>query len=469
MPEKAKILLVDDDPKFQKLARHILEKCGFEVIVRCNGSEAKEELACNHIDLIISDYMMPNLDGLQLLKSLRQDGCDIPFILVTAYGSIESTMEAIKLGTVEYLTKPCGPNEIVLAVQKAFNIGEIRRELSRLQTEVEVKYSFENLIGQSPSMQEVYRIIHKASISSSNVLITGETGTGKEMAARAIHYNGIYKKGPFISVNCSAFSKGTLESELFGHVKGAFTDAHRDHKGRFELAGGGTLFLDEVGDIFPDIQVKLLRVLQEKQFERVGGQTTLHSNFRLVAATNKNLKDLVAKGLFREDLFYRLSVINLSMPPLREHPEDIPLLIKYFLKNYTQINNRDIRTLSLEAMKSMQNYGWPGNVRQLENAIESAVAMCEGNMLNVQDLPLELETLPSEQPLHAFDYSNGRIEPLSDVVARVEKQLILNALGQNNQIKSRAAKVLGISERVLSYKINKYGIKEQQDNLSNST
>lgn len=453
MTGKPKILVADDDPKFQELMRVILEKHGFEVRVCNDGIEAKEATDHYSVELIISDYMMPNMDGLQLLKALREEGRDVPFILMTAHGSIDSTMEAIELGTVEYLTKPFDPEEIVLAARKALNMGHVKRELSELREAVRAKYSFENFIGQSPSMQEACRNIHKASQTSANVLISGETGTGKELAARAIHYNGPAKKGPFIVMNCSAFAEGTLESELFGHVKGAFTDAHRDHKGRFELADQGTLFLDEVGDIPLSIQVKLLRVLEEKRFERVGGQQTLHSDFRLIAATNKDLKDLVRKGLFREDLFYRLNVINFAMPPLREHPEDIPLLIKHFLKHYTRVNKKDIQTLSLEAMRLMQSYSWPGNVRQLENAIESAVAMCEGNMIKIVDLPLELSDLPSERTWDSNEYPGS----LPQVVAAVERRMIQKALDQNEWVKARAAKALGISERVLSYKMDKYG------------
>jgi len=457
MTGNPKILLVDDDPKFQELMRRILEKHGFEVTVCNDGLEAKEAIGHNPVELIISDYMMPNMNGVQLRKALREEGQDIPFILMTAYGSIDSTMEAIKLGTVEYLSKPFDPEEIVLAAQKALKVENFKRELSELREAVRAKYSFDNLIGKSPSMQEAYRNIHKAAQTSTNVLISGETGTGKELAARAIHYNGLPEKGPFIAVNCSAFSGGTLESELFGHVKGAFTDAHRDNKGRFELADQGSLFLDEGSDIPLGIQVKLLRVLQEKRFERVGGQKTLRSDFRLIAATNKDLKDLVKKGLFREDLFYRLSVINITMPPLREHPEDIPLLTKHFLKHYTQINKKDIKTLSLEAMKLVQSYSWPGNVRQLENAIESAVAMCEGNMIKTADLPLELSDLASEKTSDSNEHQGS----LPQVVAAVERRMIQKALDKNEWIKARAAKGLGISERVLSYKVDKYGLAKE--------
>ncbi len=455
MTKKQKILVAENNVKFQGVMRLILERHGFEVMVCSDGIEAKKAIDQNPEDLIISDYMMPNMDGLQLLKALKKEGKDIPFILITGYGSIDSTMEAIKLGTTEYLTKPFDPEEIVLAVQKALNIEQIKRELSQLQEELWAKYSVENLIGQSSSMRNVYKSIHKASESSANVLITGETGTGKELAARAIHYNGIYKKGPFIAVNCSAFSEGTLESELFGHVKGAFTDAVRDHKGRFELADQGTLFLDEVGDIPLSIQVKLLRVLQGKQFERVGGSKTLYSDFRLIAATNRDLKELLRENLFREDLFYRISVINITMPPLGEHSEDIPLLIGHFLKHYTRIINKDVKTLSMEAMKLMQNYSWPGNVRQLENTIESAVAMCDGNMIKVADLPMEIRLLPSEKDSDSNEYQGS----LPQVVGKVERLMIQKALDKNRQIKARAARDLGISERILSYKIKKYRIK----------
>ena len=454
MTRKTKILVVDDDHQCQQVVQFILEERGFEVSVCNDGIEAKAAVDHFEVDLIISDYMMPSMGGLQLLKALRQEGRDIPFILITGFGSIDSTMEALELGVVEYLTKPFRPGEIILAVRKALKMDQVNRELSRLKKEVQDKYRFENMIGQSPSMQEVYRNIHKASESVSNVLITGETGTGKELAARAIHYNGLYKKGPFIAVNCAAFSKGTLESELFGHVKGAFTDAHRDNKGRFELADQGTLFLDEVCDISLNIQVKLLRVLQEKQFERVGGQETLHSDFRLIAATNKDLKELVSKGMFREDLFYRLSVINITLPALREHPEDILLLIKHFLKHYTRINQKEIHTFSLEAMKLLQNYSWPGNVRQLENAIESAIVMCDGNMVRVSDLPFELSDLPSEKVLDADEYGGT----LPQVVAMVERRIIQRALDQNDWVKARSAKSLGLSERVLTYKMGKYDI-----------
>jgi len=460
MKEHLKILVADDDSVSQKKLKHNLETHGFEVVVCNDGLEAKETIDQNHVDLIIADYMMPNLDGLELLNMLREEGRDIPFIIITAHGGIDSTLEAFKLGATEYLTKPYDPKELILIIQKALNIGQIKKKLSHLQKEVQSKYSFEGLIGQSLSMRAVFNMIHKSSQSLANVLINGETGTGKELTARAIHYNGLHRDGPFIAVNCSAFSKGTLESELFGHVKGAFTDAHRDHKGRFELADQGTVFLDEIGDIPLSIQVKLLRVLQEKQFERVGGQETIHSDFRLVAATNKDIRELLKKGLFREDLYYRISVINVTAPPLREHPEDIPLLIKHFLKIYSRINKKDIKTISMEALKLMQEYDWPGNVRQLENAVESAIALCEGDMIKISDLPLELTELPSEKTPLVID--SGEFHgTLPEAVGKFEIEMIQRALNQNGWVKARAAKSLGVNERVLSYKMEKYGIEKK--------
>ncbi len=452
MSKRLKILVADDDRIQLSILQRKLQKHGFEVVTCKDGREAKEEIERNPVDLVIADYMMPNMDGLELLDALRKDGVEIPFIIITAYGDIDSMMQAFKLGVTEYLNKPFDPNELVIAVQKALNIDQIKRKLSRLQEEVESKYRFEGLIGQSASMRAVFTHIHKSAQSIANVLISGETGTGKELIAKAIHYNGPNKNGPFIAANCAAFAEGTLESELFGHVKGAFTNAHRDHKGRFELADQGTLFLDEVGDIPLSTQIKLLRVIQEKQFEQVGGQTTIHSNFRLIAATNKDLKNLIKQGLFREDLYYRMSVINIALPLLRERQEDILLLIKYFLKMYSRINKKEVKTISIEALKLMQSYAWPGNVRQLENTVESAVAICDGDTIKIADLPLELIEIPTEKN----DDKERFKGTLPQVVEQVEQQMIKKALDQNDGVKARAAKALGINERVLTYKMNKY-------------
>lgn len=454
-----RVLVIDDHSSVRESICAVLDTHGIDAVQCSSAEEGLERLHSEPADAIISDFKMTGMDGLQLLKCLRSEGIEIPFILVTGYGSLDMTMEALQLGTVEYLTKPVKPKEIVLAVNKALKTDAFRKELHKLKEEVIEKYNVRNMVGQSPVMKTVYHHIHKASKSLANVLITGETGTGKELAARAIHYNGLARKGPFVAVNSSVFSEGTLESELFGHEKGAFTHALKDRKGRFELADRGTLFLDEIGEISSHIQVKLLRVIQDKRFERVGGQETIQSNFRLITATNQDLRELVAAGKFREDLFYRLSIININMPPLREHPEDIPLLIKHFLKKFTADTQKDIRTLSIDALKLMQSFPWPGNVRQIENALESAVAMCEGNMIRVRDLPLELQDLPVETDA---DLPKGS---LPQVVESVERRLILKAMEQSGGIKAQAAKHLGITERILSYKIDKYAIgKTKSDN-----
>lgn len=454
MGDEHKILVADDDPVSRNLLLQQLEKAGFEVMLCEDGKEALEALDNFEANLIIADYRMPKMDGLELLEQMKERGYEIPFLIITAYGGIDSTLKAFELGATEYLTKPYDAKELILVVRKALNIGKMQQKLSRLESEVHEKYQFDDLIGQSPPMLEAFRLIYKASQSSANVLITGETGTGKELAAKAIHYNSARRPGPFVVMNCSAFSTGTLESELFGHVRGSFTGAVRDHKGRFERAAGGTLFLDEVGEIPLDIQVKLLRVLEEKTFERVGGQDTITSDFRLIAATNRDLKDMVQRALFREDLFYRLTVINLTMPSLREHVEDIPLLIRFFIKRYSDLNQKQIKTISLESLKHMQEYPWPGNVRQLENAIESAVALCDGEIVRMSDLPLELTSLPVEG-------EKGEIPPegsLPDAVSLLEMDMIRRALHTQGGVKARAAKALSISERVLAYKIAKYNI-----------
>lgn len=451
------ILVADDDRTTTTIFHNTLEKQGFSVVCADDGIQALKALDKHPVDLVIADYQMPGLDGFELLIAMKEKGLDIPFVMVTAHGSVDMTMEAMRLGAVEYLVKPVDPIDIVLVVEKALNISRIKGKLTRLQKEVESKYQFKNIIGQSAQMQALFENIHKAARTRANVLISGESGTGKELAAKAIHYNGPHSQGPFVAANCSAFSIGTLESELFGHVKGAFTDAHRDHKGRFELAHNGTLFLDEVGDIPLEIQVKLLRVLQEKTFERVGDQKELFSDFRLISATNRDLKTLVSKGLFREDLYYRINVINIATPALRDHPDDIPLLLSRFLKQYGKTNNKEIKTLSMNAMKLMQAYKWPGNVRQLENAIESAVAMCDGAMIRTSDLPLELASPYSEKVLGPDTYRGT----LPEVVERVEKHMIISALEQNQWVKAHAAKTLGVSERIVSYKMASYGISKK--------
>jgi DNA-binding NtrC family response regulator len=446
------ILIVDDSPEFQQLMRFTLERSGFEVITSDDGMLAKDLLDTNQVDLVISDYKMPRMDGLQLLRALREKRHTIPYILMTAHGSVESTLEAMNLGAIEYLTKPFEPAEIIRAARKALNLSQEEPSGDSCPEDAGSPSSFLNIIGSSAAMQVVYQKIRKAVRNSSNILITGETGTGKELVARAIHYNGPRRNRSFIAVNCSVFSEGVLESELFGHVKGAFTSAFADHMGRFELADGGTLLLDEIGDMPLSVQVKLLRVLQEKQFERVGGTQTIRSDFRLIAATNRDLTEMMKNGTFREDLYYRLSVVRIEVPAMRKRREDIPLLVKYFLSHYSHRYGKDIKTLSLEAMRALQACSWPGNVRQLENAIESGVAMCDGSMIQLKDLPTDLYISSTERDPQK---SQSRL-PLPTMTAQFEREIILGAMERSGWIMASAARDLGISDRVLAYKMKKY-------------
>ncbi len=453
------IVVAEDDIATCQSIAGILEKAGFTTECCQNGLEALKVIKKRPVDLVVTDFHMPEMDGLELLKTARGSGIRIPFIIITAYGCVDTTYKALELGASAFLTKPIDAEAIVTKTKNVLYPGKQTKPLNCLQDEICPEFHGVNIIGTSQKMKKAYQYISKSAESEASVLITGESGTGKELAAKAIHYNGKRKNGPFIAVNCSVFSQGTLESELFGHVKGAFTDAVSDRRGRFELANKGTLFIDEIGDMPIDIQVKMLRVFQEKQFERVGGEASLFSDFRLIAATNKDLKKRIESGQFREDLYYRVNVIHIHMPPLRERMPDIPALIEYFLNAYNGIYRKHIKTLSLDALKALQKSTWRGNVRQLKNVIESAVAMCEGNMIDVEHLPPEI--LDTEAHPICTDILTTDIlafASLPEAVAVFEEQMIRRALKTHNGIKTHAARALGIAERGLSYKMKKYGI-----------
>jgi len=454
MPCNPFIVIAEDDRATCYMAAATLEKAGFKASCCQDGSEALKIIKEKHVDLVLTDFKMPEMDGLELLKTARGLGFKVPFIIMTAYGCVDITFKALEYGASAFLTKPIEPDVIVTKTKKILCPGKSPQNFNCSKNEIRYDFAGVNMIGAGREMKQVYKYITKAAASEANVLITGESGTGKELTAKAIHCNGKRKNGPFIAVNCSVFSKGTLESELFGHVKGAFTDAVNDRRGRFEMADQGTLFIDEIGDIPIDTQVKLLRVFQEKQFERVGGEESIFSNFRLIAATNKNLKERIESGMFREDLYYRINVIHIHTPPLRERMTDTPDLLKHFLEIYNGIYHKNIKTLSVEALKILHQCQWRGNIRQLENVIESAVAMCEMDMIDVEHLPPEI--LDTESILTYSDISPSASLP--EAVAEFEKQMILQALKTHNGIKTHAAKALGIGERGLTYKMGKYGI-----------
>jgi two-component system NtrC family response regulator len=454
MPQ-GRILIVDDKANIREVLSAILMEEGYEVAASSNGNQALEEIAKVLPDIIITDIRMPGMDGIDFLKAIKEMDMDIPVVLITAYGSIESAVEAIKIGAYDYLTKPINHEKLKIIIQRALEQRKYILENKYLRRELQEKYHFCNIVGSSKKMEKVFEMIKTVSNTLSTVLIQGESGTGKELVARAIHHSSQRKDKPLIEINCSALSEGLLESELFGHEKGAFTGAICRKKGRIELSGGGTLFLDEVGEVSPRLQIKLLRVLQEKQFERVGGIEPLKVDFRLITATNKDLKNEVLRGDFREDLYYRLNVITLRLPSLRERREDIPLLISHFLQKYNLREGKRIGTIAPEVMNILTKYDWPGNVRELENFIERAVVVCNSEMITADDLPEEIQEglFGKEEEVYI---PPSTIEEMD--LHEKEKKLILDALKKTEWNKAKAAKLLNVHRRTIYNRIRKYSL-----------
>lgn len=452
---KRKILIVDDERNIRDGMKWALEGKDkeYEVYTAGNVDDALELARKNSVELIITDLKMPGASGMDLLRKIKSEMPEVEVVVLTGYGTIESAVEAMKLGAADYLLKPINIDELNLVVERALQHKTLRQENITLRQALDEKFGFEKIIGQSPAMERMFRQIQMVAPTKSTVLIQGESGTGKELIAGAIHYNSPRKDKPFIKVNCGALTPTLLESELFGHEKGAFTDAYREKPGRFELADGGTLFLDEISETTPEFQVKLLRVIELQEFERVGGTRTIKVDVRIITATNKNLKDLVQQGKFREDLFYRLNVIQIIVPPLRERREDIPLLVNAFIKEFAAQNNKPALTISPKAMAALQNYSWPGNVRQLRNVIEAAVIMCNTNEIKLYHLPEEIR-LAEESALEE-DTIRLRIgTPLSEM----EKEVIKATLKKVNGNKAQAARLLGIGRKTLYRKMAEYSI-----------
>src|SRR5438876_2319318 len=384
-----RLFIVDDEPGICRVLSTFFTKVGWEVVTFNSPTEALKAVPGSDLDVLITDLQMPEMTGVQLLQALREGGHQMPVLVITAHGTIASAVEAMRLGAFDYLTKPFDMEAVKLAVKRALNHGQLQRENAYLREELQARYQFHNLIGMSAKMQEVYRLIEKAARSKASVLILGESGTGKELVARALHFNSPRAKARFVAVSCAALPSELLESELFGHEKGAFTGALWQKQGRFELADKGTLLLDEIGDIAHATQLKLLRVLQEREFERVGGTKPMSVDVRVIAATNRDLPEAIAKGDFREDLYYRLKVIEITLPSLRERPEDIPVLVKHFIAKYASENGKKVEDASAESMALLQAYPWPGNIRELENAMEHALVMAEDDatLLTTELLP----------------------------------------------------------------------------------
>ena len=449
------ILIVDDEKNYPPVIAAVLEDAGYETLTANSGQAALSIVENSDVDLMVTDMKMPQMDGLELMTRVKQRDPDIPVIMMTAFGTVDMGLEAMDKGADNYIWKPFQNEQLILFVKRALDVRRVVRENRLLRDQLEGQYRFDNIIGKSRAMLDVFSIIRKVAPVSATVLIEGESGTGKELVAKSIHFNSPRRERPFVAVNCAALSESLLESELFGHEKGAFTGAAAMKKGRFELAHEGTLFLDEIGELSPAIQVKLLRVLQERVFERVGGTRAVTVDIRLIAATNRNLKAEMARGAFREDLFYRLNVLPITLPPLRERREDIRLLVSHFIKKYSHDRKGGVAVTDLdqEVERIFHEYLWPGNVRELENTVERAIILCSTDTIRVGDLPgelkhnvrntLRLEDIPADAKLY-------------DTLEHVEKAMILRALRMSDNVQSHAAAILGIGKSGLNQKIKKY-------------
>ncbi len=443
-----KALLVDDDVNLTKVLSYQLKQSGYSVSVAHSGKEGLKLFKEQIFPLVISDIQMPDINGIQLLEEIRKIDRDAIFILITAFGSIDQAVQACELGADDYLTKPFSREQLIFTIEKAVKIHRLENENLLLKQELGQHFNFDNLIVQSPAMEKVVQVASRLAQSDSNVLILGESGTGKNLIAKAIHYNSRRKDKPLITVNCPSIPDQLLESELFGHVKGSYTGAISDRRGKFELADGGTIFLDEIGDLKPELQAKLLRVIQEKEFERIGENKPIKVDVRIISATNRDLKKLVEENRFREDLYYRLSVVPIIIPPLRERTEEIPALIDMMLKKLAL--DRKIR-ITPRALSRLQTYHWPGNVRELENIIEQMVVLSGKDVLDEEDLP---ETLRQSASADAERWDSGEILPLR----QLEKQAIERALQMADGNQSQAARLLEIPRHVLIYKMKKFDL-----------
>ncbi|MCU0572514.1 MAG: sigma-54 dependent transcriptional regulator [Syntrophobacteraceae bacterium] len=454
MKPAPRILVVDDEPLTLELIVEGLADRGYSIDVASSGTEAIAKAEETSYDVVITDLNMPGMDGMEVLDHFNENRPGTMVILLTAYGTIETAVQAVKRGAFDYLTKPAKLDEIMIILQRAEELNALKEENELLRSQIQQRFA--NIIGQSPPMQRLYRTIQRVSKTATTVLILGESGTGKELIANAIHFNSDRKDKPFVPINCGAIPEELLESELFGHERGAFTGALKERKGRFELAHQGTVFLDEIGEMSQKLQVKLLRFLQEKRFERVGGGRTIQVDAGIIAATNKDLEKAVEEGSFREDLFYRLNVIPMHVPPLREREGDVPLLIHHFLKRHCQEKDIPLKRLSKAAVETLDRYPWPGNVRELENLIERLVILTDGDEIDMDDLPPRFRQCQTTRPNSLLDISVGESGmDLKKTLDDLENHLIKEALRRANGVKNRAANLLGLNRTTLIEKMKK--------------
>jgi len=467
---KKQILVADDEPNLRRVLSAQLHRDGYEVIAVEDGQAALEAIEAHHVDVVITDLRMPRVDGMELLKRVTASNPDVPVIMITAHGTVDTAVEALKHGAFDYITKPFEQSELRNVVSKATRTRELSQHDVATEPTEPGRY---RLIGQSARMTEVYQVIEKVADTPSTVLITGESGTGKELIARALHENSSRNGKPFIRVNCAAIPRDLIESELFGYEKGAFTGAVTSKPGRFELAHDGTLFLDEIGEIPVNMQVKLLRAIQEQEFERVGGIKTIEVDVRLVAATNRDLQEEIRQGRFREDLYYRLNVVQVRLPPLRERTSDIPLLVEHFLRHFRAKLKKDVRGVSEGAMERLLAHPWPGNIRELENVIERCLLFCDGERIDVGDLPPELRAPGSAAaPIERAPSADGDVEvaerpppglkeAVREATSRLERELIVRALKQTGGNVTHTARLLKISRKSLQTKMKELGLREE--------
>jgi DNA-binding NtrC family response regulator len=458
MPNRFHILVVDDEPVQREMIGGFLKKQGFEVIAADSAERALEFFRQDAFDLVLTDQKMAEMSGLELLQAVHTINAETPVILITAFGTIEAAVAALKHGAIDYLTKPLNLDELLYRIRQVSDRYRIINENRELREALQDRHRIEGIIGESGPMLEVLSIVRRVAPSEATVLIRGESGTGKELIAKAIHFGSPRARGPLVKVNCAALPEALLESELFGHEKGAFTGALTSRQGRFELANGGTIFLDEIGDLPLHLQAKLLRVLQEREFEKVGSSRPVRVNVRIMAASHRPLEDLIKAGQLREDLYYRLNVVTIFIPPLRERRSDVALLLDHFLRQYAEKNGKTIRGLTPEGRDILLRYDYPGNVRELENIIERAVVLTRDDVIGSGDLPLTVQEL---------EVADGDRETnLTVAVEALERRMIRDALARSDGIQTRAAELLGMGERALRYKLTKYGFREEDSESS---
>ena len=450
------ILIVDDEKNLRAGLAEALQSPNRRIFLAENGFQAEEIIKNNAVDLVLSDLQMPSMNGLELLQKVQVFSPTTLFIIMTAYGTVDNAVKAMKAGAYDYLTKPINLDELDMLLARALKNRELESENVYLKEQLEKRFGMENMIGHSRVMENVFELIRQISPSNATVLITGKSGTGKELVARAIHQQSPRKNKPFIPIHCASLSPSLLESELFGHEKGSFTGAIAQKKGKFEIADGGTIFLDEVNEIPLAMQVKLLRFLEMREFERVGGNKPIQVDVRLLAASNSDLQALVREGEMREDLYFRLNVVRVELPPLMNRRDDIPLLVHTFIKEFSRVNRTDITGIAPEALRILQTYDWPGNVRELRNCIESMVVLSKNSILGEDDIPIEIRRRQTDIPVLS--------EPDSFSVKKMEKELIRGAIAKASGNKKNAAELLGISRRTLYRKMEEYGLKEKGSN-----